>query len=155
MLRSLEYPMGCRIAVLGPGTADALPVGVRPDFIGRGSVDEVKAAFKTYLGERKAVFFIGEESRRSIQKALPENQYREIIGYSTHSKDMVLPKCDLYIITSPSNTLSFSPHGRDVKAIAIGDATHEALLLKGIESTVAKDYTHFGVWNAIFSALRS
>ena len=155
MLRSLDLSINCSIAVMGPGTADALPDNVLPDFVGRGNVEDVKATFKTFLGDRKAVFFIGEGSRRSVQKALPESQYREIIGYSTHPKDMVLPKCDVYVITSPSNTISFSPHGQDVKVVAVGKATHEALLEKGIQSTISKDYTHFGIWNAIFSALRS
>lgn len=155
MYHTLDVPIGCEVAVVGPGTARYLPKGVNPFFIGRGDVELIGEAFKTYLGARKAVFFVGEGSRRTIQQALPESQYREIIGYRFYPKQMVLPSCDVYLVTSPSNVVSFSAHGRDAKVIAIGKATHEALQSKGISSTISDDYTHFGMWNAIFSALRS
>lgn len=146
------------IAVLGPGTAAALPPDIRPAFTGKGSTPMVAKQFKRFLGKRKAGMVGGRQSRKSIQKALPESQYIDLTIYDTRPAPAKLPDFDAYIFTSPSNVTSFFinnalPGG--CRVVAIGTPTSTELKKHGVQARVALAYTPNALWSAIFSALHS
>jgi uroporphyrinogen-III synthase len=156
MFGSFRIPSSNQVGVIGAGTSVHLPKEVIPDFIGRGQTKEVAQQFKEWLGERKVVFFVGDNSHRTIQRALNPQQFREVIVYKTHPVQAKLPSCAVFTFTSPSNTdaIDVDLVGKG-HAVALGTSCAEALRKKGINPIISKDYSNFALWNAIFSALHS
>lgn len=118
----------------------------------------VAKQFKNFLQGRKAGMVGGRQSRKSIQKALPEAQYTDLTIYDTRPSATKLPDFDAYLFTSPSNVASFFlenalPGG--CKVVAIGTPTALELKKHGVQARVALAYTPNALWSAIFSAIHS
>ncbi len=87
------------VAVMGDGTAAALPQHITPVFIGNSSAKEVAAAFAEFAGNRLVGVVTGTESRRRIQKALQPDNYRDLLCIKIHPF-----RCE-----SPNVTFTFLP----------------------------------------------
>lgn len=146
------------VCTMGKGTSKALPPDIRPLFEGTGSSQKVAEDFSLFALNKIVLFPIGNESVRTIQKALRPEQCREYVLYKTLPKHFVLPPQDLYVFTSPSNVKSFldvNPPLIKAKVIALGQKTAEELNKNGISSILSEDYTPEGIVNTIFSLVGS
>ncbi len=130
-----EKKVGC----VGEQTAAKLSKeGIEVDFIGKGSnMLQIANGFKAWLGDRKVLFPQSDRSLQSIQAVLDSEQVINLICYATSLKNMQIPKCDLYVFTSPSNAESFLntnkiPDGAVI--IAWGSSTEKFLKEWGVEA---------------------
>jgi uroporphyrinogen-III synthase len=99
-----------RIACIGPETAYKLKnIGLRIDFIGEnsGNPSDVSLEFKNWLGNRKALIPHSSESLLSITEFLNPDQIRLVEVYKTFLEPTIIPNCDSYIFTSPTNVRAF------------------------------------------------
>ncbi len=137
------------IACVGSKTAEVLEsMGHKVDFVGKNSSDPKTVAedFKSWLAERSrnqrasksqseersahVLFPLSSRSLKTIAGAIPEDQKEEMVVYQTEVKGKVIPKCDVYAFSSPSNVEGFFeantiPEGAEV--IAWGTSTERAL----------------------------
>ena len=125
------------IACIGQITARKLEeLGLKITFVGEksGKPIEVAEEFKKWLGNRTVLIPQSNISKRTIGSLLPSSQCIEPIVYKTVSDCEVIPACETYVFTSPSNVDSFmecneSPQG---KVIAWGETTKKCIEEKGI-----------------------
>ena len=146
------------VAVMGDGTAAALPDHITPVFIGNSSTKEVAAAFAEFAGNRLVGVVTGTESRRRIQKALQPNNYRDLLLYQNSSVPVRIPECDIYVFTSPSNVRSFFQKNilpTEAQVIAIGETTAEYLAEQGCTAQIPVNYSPEALWDAIISVVHS
>jgi uroporphyrinogen-III synthase len=120
-----HLPPGCKVAVMGSGTARALPDGLIPDFVGSTTdATQIGHAFaQVILATDQVVFPLSNQSNRSISGQLPSSQVHEIVAY---------------IITSPSAcTGIMNPHlllGK--KIISFGPSTTDRLRTMHLDATI-------------------
>lgn len=127
-----------KIACIGQTTAQKLmSLGFNLDFIGdkAGKPQEVARSFKKWLGKRTVLIPQSTISKRSIASTIPEVQLLEVIVYKTVPACKIIPTCETYIFTSPSNFESFiscnaSPSGT---IIAWGDTTKKHIEMSGLK----------------------
>ena len=146
------------IAVMGEGTANAIPTSHPIAFIGRGSTQDVGLAFKRVLGNDQALFPIGDRSNRTIQSTLPSDQVIDLQCYRTELSSATIPRCDVYFFTSPSNVDSFAASNRfhpTALYVAMGELTRNALQNQGVNAIMPENYSSRACWNAIFSRFHS
>ena len=99
------------LCCIGDTTAEALKKwGYKADFIGTrsGIPNEVAHQLHTFLEGKKVLIPQSNISNQSIQKVLPESQYKNIVVYETFAlpkKLEITPK--ILVFTSPSNVRSF------------------------------------------------
>jgi uroporphyrinogen-III synthase len=125
------------IACIGQTTASKLEeLGLKITFVGEksGNPIEVAEEFKKWLGNRTVLIPQSNISNRTIGSLLPSSQCIEPIVYKTVSDCEVIPICETYIFTSPSNVDSFltcnePPQG---KVIAWGETTKKCIEEKSI-----------------------
>jgi uroporphyrinogen-III synthase len=125
------------IACIGQITARKLEeLGLKITFVGEksGNPIEVAEEFKKWLGNRTVLIPQSNISKRTIGSLLPSSQCIEPIVYKTVLDCEVIPACETYVFTSPSNVDSFmecneSPQG---KIIAWGETTKKCIEGKGI-----------------------
>lgn len=144
------------VAVMGEGTAAALPNYVTPVFIGNQSTQAVAEAFAEFAGNRIVGVVTGTESRRRIQKALHTDFYRDLLLYRNSPIPVRIPESDIYVFTSPTNAHAYFlknslPQGAYV--IALGEATAEVLAEKGAIAHIPVNYSPEALWDAIISAV--
>lgn len=143
------------VAVIGAGTARALPPHVDLLFIGKGSTQEAAKAYSDEYGHKKTIIVGGTSGRQTVQQQLASNSFTELIIYDTHEKNSLVPECDAYLFTSPSNYRSFL-RNNELKqhsvVVAIGESTASEM---AIEPMIPASYDPHAVWNTIFSALFS
>lgn len=140
------------IACVGSKTAEVLEaMGHRVDFVGQNSSEPKTVAedFKNFLSTEQAVakqqgmqtsvsskrstrvlFPLSSRSLKTIAGAIPEDQKEEVVVYQTEVKGKVIPPCDVYAFSSPSNVEGFFemntiPEGAEV--VAWGTSTEKAL----------------------------
>lgn len=126
-----------KVACIGKTTAIKLSeLGVNVDFIGdkAGKPSEVAQEFRKWLGKRKVLIPQSAISKRSIAEIIPKEQLLEAIVYKTISDCKIIPTCNTYIFTSPSNFDSFLtcndiPLG---KIIAWGETARKCIESKGL-----------------------
>ena len=125
------------IACIGQITARKLEeLGLKITFVGEksGNPIEVAEEFKKWLGNRTVLIPQSNISKRTIGSLLPSSQCIEPIVYKTVSDCEVIPACETYVFTSPSNVDSFltcnePPQG---KVIAWGETTKKCIEEKSI-----------------------
>jgi uroporphyrinogen-III synthase len=125
------------IACIGQTTASKLEkLGLKVTFIGEksGNPIEVAETFKKWLGNRTVIIPQSNISKRTIGSLISSNQCIEPIVYKTVSDCEVIPACETYIFTSPSNVDSFlkcnkPPKG---KVIVWGETTKRCIEEKDI-----------------------
>lgn len=135
-LKTEKFNPETAIACIGQTTANKLvDLGLKVSFIGEksGKPIEVAEAFKKWLGNRTVLIPRSNISKRTIGSFLPPNQCIETIVYKTVSDCKIIPLCETYVFTSPSNFESFlkcneAPKGN---VIAWGETTKNAIKLKG------------------------
>lgn len=146
------------IAVMGEGTAKAIPPSHPIAFIGDGSTQDVARTFSTVLGNDQVLFPIGNRSNRTVQTSLPADQVIDLQCYSTELTSSSIPKCDVYFFTSPSNVESFAASNRfqpSALHLAMGELTRKALEKLGVNAIMPENYSSQACWNAIFSRFHS
>lgn len=146
------------IYALGEGTARHAAKAADVAFFGKGDVHEALQQLTEALGSKKVLIPRGIDSKRRLQNALPESQFEEVVLYRTRANHLVVPTCDVYTFTSPSNVRSFFEVNQippEARVIAIGHSTAEQLSAYGVKATLATNYRPDGMWYAIFSAIHS
>ncbi len=145
------------IACVGSKTAEVLEsMGHKVDFVGKNSSDPKTVAedFKSWLAERsrsqrerdslessqqtqamelshrRVLFPLSSRSLKTIAGAIPEDQKEEVVVYQTEVTGKVIPKCDVYAFSSPSNVEGFfevNTISEGAEVIAWGTSTERAL----------------------------
>ena len=139
-LEKADIPAGVEIACIGSTTAQKLiEKGLKLSFIGKtsGNPDQVAFEFLKWLGERKVLFPSSKQSKRTISNIIPSMQLLEIEVYQTLPNCKLIPHCDYYVFTSPSNVESYLSCNAKPKGeiIAWGSTTKNALLQSNLQTT--------------------
>lgn len=137
-LRQDEIDDSKKIACIGQETATKLKnLGMNVDFIGMnsGNPSEVSLEFKDWLGKRNVLIPHSYESLLSITEFLKPDQVALVEVYKTVLEPKIIPNCDCYVFTSPTNVRAFLM-ANDVSilknVIAWGRSTEKELLLNKI-----------------------
>lgn len=135
---------GLSIAAFGESTARELYNYVdQLDFVGKGSNSKnIADSFRSFIGEKKALFPVSDISLRSIQAALDPSQVVNVICYSSQPTSRKIESAECYIFTSPSNVHSFFKAGNSIasesKVVAIGPSTGASLSDYGYSPLIAE-----------------
>jgi uroporphyrinogen-III synthase len=127
-----------RVAVVGPGTAEALRAhGVEPDLVAPVSTQEgLLAAFPP--GPGRVVFAGAEDSRDLIVRVLGA----EFVPlYRTVALRPHFPDADLVVLASASAARAYAALGGDSPVVSIGPVTSAAVREAGLD-LVAEAGTH-------------
>lgn len=126
---------GQQIACIGLETKKHIEnSGYEVSFFGEnaGNPKEVAIEFRTWLGDRKAVFPQSTKSNKTIESELAETQRIPLLVYDTIPDPVpFLNAFSVYIFTSPSNYKSFVSLNiipEDAKVIAWGHSTAETMM---------------------------
>ncbi len=121
-----------KIGAIGEATAKAIESYHSVDFVG-DAIDITDSAYRfaEVIGSDQVLFPGAAESMRHIQSALPKEQVVDLPVYMTREKNIEVPKCDVYVFSSPSNVRSFfgnaATHAQ-LTCIAFGEATRAELI---------------------------
>ncbi len=133
-----HHPLKAKsIAVFGEGTLKALKkFNVTANFIGNSEHDSITIGqkFNSVIGNNESVLFpISRLSKRNVIKGFANENYREIITYSTIKKPLTFNvNFDAILFTSPSNFKSF------ILLNKINSSTQIIAMGKTTESTIRK-----------------
>ncbi len=121
-----------KIGAIGEATAKAIESYHSVDFVG-DAIDITDSAYRfaEAIGSDQVLFPGAAESMRHIQSALPKEQVVDLPVYMTREKNFDVPKCDVYVFSSPSNVRSFFGNAAtltQLKCIAFGEATRAELI---------------------------
>lgn len=147
-----------KVACVGNETANKLnKMGIYPVFIGENSSnpEDIARTFKNWLGERTVLFPHSDQSYHSIANTLNDAQVIKLEVYKTLNVTCVIPTCDLYIFSSPSNVKSFLSLNRieaNSKVIAWGKSTEKELIKNKIP---VMNVLQTGTLNELVSFLRT
>ena len=95
-----------------------------------GNPTQAAVEFKDWLKDRTSLFPMSEQSLRTYSSLIPRQQKTELVVYRTLPNPIVIPPCDYYVFSSPSNVHAFFEinvlpiHAR---CIAWGQSTETAL----------------------------
>ena len=95
-----------------------------------GNPTQAAFEFKQWLKDRTVLFPLSEQSLHTYSSLIPWQQKTELVVYRTLPKPVVIPPCDYYVFSSPSNVHAFFEvnvlpvHAR---CIAWGQSTEAAL----------------------------
>ena len=125
-----------KIGAIGEATAKAIEVYRPVDFVG-DSIDITDSAYRfaESIGSGKVLFPGAAESLKHVQSALPAEQVVDFPVYTTKEKPTIIPACDLYVFSSPSNVRSFFKNTQpttSITCIAFGEATRDELSKHGV-----------------------
>lgn len=149
-----------RMAAIGRGTADTLSFYHHPDFVGDAmDIEDTAYRFAEQIEGQKVLFPIAEDSLRHVQAAFEPGQIIEVPVYKTRQKDAVVPSCDAYVFSSPSNVRAFFHLQPEVNPratwIAFGHATADALRQHGvIRILIPPTLSAEDIFNTINQSLR-
>jgi uroporphyrinogen-III synthase len=145
--RSLDYfisnyndLIGKAFATVGKSTACYIKERIsEATFVGEKSGDPktVSAEFKHWLGERRVLFPVSNQSKLTISDSIPEAQKEVIVCYRTIKLPVKIAENDIYVFTSPSNAESFfavNSIPKHARVIAWGETTAAFLVENGIEA---------------------
>jgi uroporphyrinogen III methyltransferase/synthase len=128
-----------RVAVVGPGTAEALRErGVEPAFVARTSTQEgLLAELPRPAG--RVVFAGAEDARDLLARELGADV---VVLYRTRElRPERFPEADLVVLASASAARSFAALGRDMPVVSIGPVTSAEAGALGLR-VVAEAATH-------------
>jgi uroporphyrinogen-III synthase len=124
-----------KIGAIGEATAKTIANFHTIDFVGDAAdITDSAYRFAESIGESSVLFPGAIESMKHVQSALPAKQVVDLSVYTTTEKPAVIPPCDVYVFSSPSNVRSFAksnPIQENPKCVAFGEATHKELLKLG------------------------
>jgi uroporphyrinogen-III synthase len=148
-----------KIGCVGTATSQELrSFGFRADFIGQSTDTKlIGKQFASLAGNSKVLFPIAKDSLMSIQNQLTKkDNVINLPVYATLKHSIELnPDINIIIFTSPSNVEAFfekNKFGAGQKAVAMGDATKNALLKKGVKEINLINTTSFddlGLYRAV------
>jgi uroporphyrinogen-III synthase len=150
-----------KIGAIGNATAQTIS-NYRPvDFIG-DLIDITDSAYRfaEIIGSANVLFPGAAESLRHIQSALPAGQIIDLPVYTTTEKKTVIPVCDVYVFSSPSNVRSFfsnqnNAHPESMMCVAFGESTRESLHKQGVSNvTIPATLEPRSIANTIIQILR-
>lgn len=132
---AFKLESGQQIACIGLETKKHIEdSGYEISFFGEnaGNPKEVAARFKTWLGDRKALFPQSVKSNKTIESELPATQKIPLPVYDTIADPVAfLHPFSVYVFTSPSNYKSFISLNvipEDAQVIAWGRSTAEVMM---------------------------
>jgi uroporphyrinogen III methyltransferase/synthase len=138
LLRRLEGPLP-RVAVVGPGTAEALRAhGVEPDLIARRSTQE--GLVEELPRPTGRVLFAGAEDARGLLVRELDAELVPLYRTVGLSPDTV-PDGDLVVIASASAAKALAETGARIPCVSIGPVTSAEAKLQGLE-IVGEAETH-------------
>jgi uroporphyrinogen III methyltransferase/synthase len=130
LFRRLEGPLP-RVAVVGPGTAEALRAhGVEPDLVARRSTQEGLAEELPRPAGR--VLFAGGEDARDVLVRELDAEFVPLYR-TVELKPDAFPGGDLVVIASASAARAFGATGARIPCVSIGPVTSAAARLQGLE----------------------
>lgn len=128
-----------RVAVVGPGTAEALRErGVEPTVVARRSTQEGLAADLPRPAGR--VLFAGAEGARDVLLRELEADFVPLYSTSEISPE-AFPQADLVVLASASAARSFARLGLDLPCVSIGPVSSEEARRQGLR-VVAEAMSH-------------
>lgn len=129
-----------KIAAFGNSTSKYLKKqGLKIDFEGEGSPENVARSFKSVININEVVFFpLSDRSIGTVQKMLSKDNKVIFQTYNTELKEKKIELHDYYVFTSPSNVEAFfkSNSLKSLKAVSIGPSTTSSLRKKGVNNIV-------------------
>jgi uroporphyrinogen III methyltransferase / synthase len=130
LLRRVEGPLP-RVAVVGPGTAEALRAhGLEPDLVARRSTQE--GLVEELPRPTGRVLFAGAEDARSLLVRELEADFVPL--YRTVGlKPDAFPDADLVVIASASAAKALAETGARIPCVSIGPVTSAEAELQGLE----------------------
>jgi uroporphyrinogen-III synthase len=106
--QQVPTPPIARIAAIGAATAEDICAFSTVDYVGASSdTHAIAKTFAQLVGKSLVLFPISEQSVRTVQQSLPQEQVTEVLCYRTTSVVAQLPPFQLYVFSSPSNVRSF------------------------------------------------
>lgn len=130
LLRRLEGPLP-RVAVVGPGTAEALRAhGVEPDLVARRSTQE--GLVEELPRPAGRVLFAGAEDARDLLVRELDADFLKLYRTVGVNPD-AFPDGDLVVIASASAAKALSETGARIPCVSIGPVTSAAAELQGLE----------------------
>ena len=150
-----------KIGCVGKATSDELrKFGWRADFIGQSTDTKlIGKQFAAKVGNAKVLFPIAKDSLMSIQNQFPKKENAiSIPVYATlkHSVE-IDPAVNIIIFTSPSNVDAFFEKNKLSPAqfaVAMGDATKNALIKKAVKEaqiTTTTSFDDLGLFRAVLN----
>jgi uroporphyrinogen-III synthase len=131
-LRSYDGPLSSlQFACIGEETAQKFNIEFA--FVGEeaGNPEKVAEKFKNWLGDKRLLIPHSSLSQKTIASIIPSSQCESVCIYNTLLKPSLVPECDVYVFTSPSNLEAFLQVNKlpeHAKVIAWGITTEKALL---------------------------
>lgn len=148
-----------KLAAVGKGTSDMLRrYGKKADFIGYSTDTRLTGKqFAAAAGSSLVLFPQAKGSLRTIQQQFKQGQVIDLVVYETVKKNEApVPKADIIVFTSPSNVEAFFEKNKfsdDQKAIAMGDATGNALKKFGVNRyKMPASFDDVGLARAVFGS---
>lgn len=138
--------------------AELRQFGHRADFIGQSTDTKlIGKQFSSVAGNAKVLFPIAKESMQSIQLQITKKEnVLNLPVYQTLKHPQVIDKTtNIVVFTSPSNVDAFFEKNKwesHYKAVAMGDATENALARKGVKKNAKPaSFDDLGLLRAILS----
>ena len=126
-----------KIAAFGMATEMSLKkLGLKSDFIGEGTPDDIAVNFASVLNTQKVLFPISNRSLKTIQAKIPLENQVELITYLTENIENEIKDFELLVFTSPSNVHSYASYNNvnpNQRVIAIGPSTKSSLMGYGFK----------------------
>jgi hydroxymethylbilane synthase len=148
-----------KIGCVGKATADELRAfGKRAQFIGQSTDTKlIGKQFSSLVGNSKVLFPIAADSLQSIQNQIikKENIINLPVYKTIKHSETIPPDNEIIVFTSPSNVEAFFEKNKfssAQKAVAMGDATQNALMRKKVgERQIVKttSFDDLGLFRAI------
>ena len=127
-----------KIAAFGKATAKYIQKnGIKVDFVGEGSPENVANSFANSILSEDVVFFPSSNvSLGSVQEKISDVNKIVKITYNTTFNNASIDNQDYLVFTSPSNVAAFlvSNTFQNEKIISIGSSTTKALKNAGVDS---------------------
>lgn len=107
------------------------------DFVSEEAGNPMNAAFafQSWLKERTVLFPLSEQSLHTYASLIPTPQKELLYVYRTLTNPMVIPACDYYVFSSPSNVRAFLEVNvlpDSARCIAWGHSTESTLIAQHI-----------------------
>lgn len=148
---------GCRLAAIGPGTAQHLAdYGHRPDFVGNGVPEATAKAFAEAAQGKLVAFVQARNSRQSVQRLLAGalNALSLIVYENAPKADVRQQDAAVLVFTSPMNARAYFrqwPLMAGQQLVAIGPPTATALAELGLQAAVADEPTEMALAAAVLA----
>lgn len=147
-----------KIAAFGQATAKFIQKnGLKVDFIGQGSPNNVALSYSSIVNSDEIVFFPSSNKSLGTVQSVLDNRNKIIIEtYQTLSIDKKVENHDYLVFTSPSNVEAYllSNKVNNQKIISIGPSTTKALKNAGINNVLESfQSSELALADAVFSLI--